>query len=469
LASHTSTAAVPGAGQPPAPDWYYQGDLSGDEVGYAVACAGDVNGDGYDDLAIGAPHDIGTVDREGLAYVFDGGPNGPDSTPDWQVGSGQKGSLFGAAIGPAGDLNDDGYDDLIVGAPGYNNGTTKTGAVFLYCGSHGGLDATPAWSYVSDQKDSNLGIAASTAGDVNGDGYGDVIVGAHWYDNGELNEGAVLLFYGLGTCDLAAGPDWSFESAQQEAALGRSAATAGDVNGDGFDDVIAGAPYYDGGHPDEGAAFVFYGSANGLPAEPDWTAHGGRAGALFGLAVATAGDVNGDGFDDIVIGAPFYDGGQEDEGRAHVYYGSADGPGSTPAWTASGWQAGEQFGISVASAGDVNGDGYADVVVGAAHYRRDQALEGAALVFFGSARGLTGAPGWVAEGDKAETEFGYAVSAAGRTSADSQAGILVGAPTYRHETLLVGRAASYFGPLLPTYHHFLPLVRRDGHSHTGSH
>jgi hypothetical protein len=448
------------AGQPPAPDWYYDGDQSGDEMGYAVACAGDVNGDGYDDLAVGAPHDIGAVDREGIVYLFAGHPNGPDTTPDWQAGSGQKGSLFGAAIGTAGDVNDDGYDDLIVGAPGYNNGTTKTGAVLLYCGSDEGLDSVPAWSYISSQKDSNLGIAAGTAGDVNGDGTDDVVVGARWYDNGEVNEGAVLVFYGLGVCDLAATPDWTFEGGQQDGALGRSVATTGDVNGDGYDDVIAGAPYYDGEHQDEGAAFIFYGSAAGLAAGPGWTAYGGQADALFGSSVAAAGDVNGDGYDDVVIGAPFYDRGQEDEGTALVYYGSATGPGPFPAWTASGRQAGQQFGISVAAAGDVNGDGYGDVVVGAAHYRRDQALEGAALIFFGSARGLGSAPGWLAEGDKAETEFGYAVSATGKISDDSLAGILVGAPTYRHETLLVGRAAGYFGPIQPTYYHFLPLVRR---------
>jgi hypothetical protein len=404
-----------------------------------------------------------------MVYVFGGGPSGPEPIPDWQAGSGQKGSLFGAAIGPAGDVNDDSYDDLIVGAPEYNNGTTKTGAVFLYCGSDEGLDSSPAWSYVSEQKDSNLGIAAGTAGNVNGDDYDDVVVGVRWYDDGEINEGAILVFYGLGTCGLAGSPDWSFESGQPAAALGRSVAAAGDVNGDGYDDVIAGAPYYNGAHQDEGAAFLFYGSAGGLPAEPGWTAYGGQADALFGSAVAAAGDVNGDGYDDVAVGAPLYDRGQEDEGAAFLFYGSPAGPSLTPAWTASGRQVGARFGTSLAAVGDVDGDGYDDLAVGANHYRRDQAFEGAALIFYGSALGLGSVPGWLAEGDKAETEFGFAVSATGRVADGSPAGLLVGAPTYRHETLLVGRAAGYFGPLLPAYQHFLPLVQRGDRSHDELH
>src|SRR5207249_180283 len=141
-----------------------------------------------------------------------------------------------------------------------------------------------------------------------------------------------------------------------------SVATAGDVNGDGYSDVIVGAPLYDNGQTDEGRVFVFLGSASGLATSAAWTAESNQASAQFGASVAAAGDVNGDGFGDVMIGAPFFDNGQADEGRVFLYLGSASGLATSPAWTAESNQANAQFGTSVATAGDVNGDGRADVI-----------------------------------------------------------------------------------------------------------
>src|SRR5262245_8230060 len=170
---------------------------------------------------------------------------------------------------------------------------------------------------------------------------------------------------------------WTAESDQAGAEFGFAVSTAGDVNGDGYSDVIVGAFYYDNGQTDEGRAFVYHGSASGLGSSPAWTAEGDQASAYFGDSVSTAGDVNGDGYSDVVVGARDYDNGPDvNEGRAYVYHGSVSGLATSPAWTAVSNQAFAGFGWSVSTAGDVNGDGYSEVIVGAALYDNGQTDEG---------------------------------------------------------------------------------------------
>ena len=123
---------------------------------------------------------------------------------------------------------------------------------------------------------------------------------------------------------------------------------------------LAGQIYYDGGLANQGRALVFHGSAGGLGAAPDWTAVSGQISAAFGGSVASAGDVNGDGYDDVLVGAYQYEDGEQGEGRAYLYSGSAAGLSLAPSWTAESNHAGAGFGSHVASAGDVNGDGWDD-------------------------------------------------------------------------------------------------------------
>jgi hypothetical protein len=173
---------------------------------------------------------------------------------------------------------------------------------------------------------------------------------------------------------------------------------------------------YDNGEMNEGRAYVYLGSATGLDALPAWTAEGDQTRAEFGNSVASAGGVNGDGYDDVVVGVPSYDNDLTDEGRAYLYLGSVAGLSRTAAWTAEGNQASGDFGSSVATPGDVNGDGY-DVAVGARLYTHGQMWEGRAAVFFGSPRGLRPAPTLVAEGDQANAYFGGSVNTAGDLTA----------------------------------------------------
>jgi hypothetical protein len=133
-----------------------------------------------------------------------------------------------------------------------------------------------------------------------------------------------------GITGLSLVPNWMGEGNQESAQYGYSVGTAGDVNGDGYDDVIVGAPDYANGQQNEGAAAVYYGSAAGLSLVPNWGDEGDQEGARFGSSVGTAGDVNGDGYDDVIVGAPNYDHGQDGEGAVVVYHGSAAGLSLTP-------------------------------------------------------------------------------------------------------------------------------------------
>lgn len=429
--------------------WTSWGTISGEEWGGAVAGAGDVNGDGYDDIVVGAPK-YGP-NREGGAFVYYGGPAGlptgqPTTAADANWGStGEKGSRYGNAVAAAGDLNCDGYDDLAVGAPEFNNGTTTSGAVFIFYGSEDGLAELDDWRYVSEQSSANLGYAVAGAGDVNRDGCDDLLVGVRRYSNVESNEGALFLFYGSED-GLAGEPDWYVEGTQPYANLGSAVAGLGDVNGDGYDDIAGGAPFWSGSAEHAGALYVYYGGASGLELMRRWSVEGTAKDANLGWSVATAGDVNGDDLADLVAGMP----GHVDEeageyGAVLLFHGRAGGLGPAASLVLYGDQPLSHYGWAAAGTGDMNSDGYGDLLTGASRYTRDQSKEGAVFLHLGGPDGLASGPAWVGEGNKADADFGYAVAGAGDVNGDGGSDFLVGAPLFRNERIIVGRAYAYHG------------------------
>ena len=413
------------------PSWTVEGNQADGAFGLSVAGAGDVNGDGYADLVVGAYAYNNGQAEEGAAFVYHGSASGPSTTAARVLDINQSFSQFGASVAGAGDVNGDGYADVIVGAPAYTNGEAGEGAAFVYHGSAKGVAASPAWTAEGNQAPTpgfndgtNMGGCVATAGDVNGDGYADVWVGARNYDVAAKDEGAAFLFAG-GPTGLSTTNSLRPRGNQLHAYFGGQVAGGGDVNGDGYSDLLAAANAFDAGQTNEGRAFLFAGAAAMPGPAPSWTGEGGQSDARYGETVRSGGDVNGDGYSDILVGAPSASGPLGGEGRAYLYLGSSTGPALAPAWTATGEQFVELLGTAIASAGDVNGDGYSDVIVGSDRYANGHPFAGRARLYLGSAAGLSASPAWTSEGIVDQEGVGREVASAGDVNADGYSDVIV--------------------------------------------
>ncbi len=441
--------------------WTAQGNQARGHFGISVGSAGDVNCDDFDDIIVGASAYDNGQENEGRAFVYYGSLSGLSDTADWTAESNVVGAGFGRSVAAVGDVNGDGYDDVIVGAPQFTNDQISEGAAFVYYGcssSSGGLSNIANWTAEGNYAEGNFGSSVASAGKVNDDDYDDVIVGAPSY--GQEDRGAAFVYYGS-SWGLSQVADWTAHGDQKYAHFGHSVA-AGDVNNDDYDDVIVGAPGYGRGREGTAFVFYGSplglpdadSDGRAWPNDADWTAESDQVNAYFGGSVA-AGDVNCDGFDDIIVGAPLYEkGGQTDEGRAFVFHGSAtglpysvvDGPTRRAHPSDADWKAERDnyyanFGSSVA-AGDVNNDGCYDVVVGAPGYENGQHREGGVFVYYGSFLGLRQSPGWRAEGNSKRAAFGTSVAKAGDVNGDGVDDIIVGAP---NSGGLAGAAFVYCG------------------------
>jgi len=422
-----------GSGYAQAPDWYYEGD-TGANFGLSVAGVGDVNGDGLADIMVGAP----AIDTVYLFMGYGSFFGYALSSPELSI---TKSGGFGSSIGPAGDVNGDGYADVIVGAPSYVNGGNAVGAAFVFLGTATGLSTTATWTTFGIAASDAYGCSVAGAGDVNGDGYTDLIVGASGATSTLTAEGRAFVYHGSPN-GLSTSPARALSGDQASAHFGVSVAAAGDVNGDGYSDVIVGADQFDNGQTDEGHASVYYGSAFGTASSAAWTAESDQANAHYGFSVASAGDVNGDAYDDVIVGAPHYTDTSSDEGAVFIHHGSLGGPGQGAATQlTAGIQSGN-FGFSVAGAGDTNGDGYADVFIGAPNVTTIfHPNEGMLFLYAGSASGVSTPPIFSVFGVADGAKRGTSVAGAGDLNGDGFADGLAGAPGHPPN----GRAFMYLG------------------------
>lgn len=320
---------------------------SADELGYSYANLGDVNGDGYDDAAVGARR---YQTYAGRVDVYTGSAAGLSALPGTVLTGSASYDYLGVGVDGAGDVNGDGFGDVVVGAWGYGTG----GAVFVYNGSATGVRSTSTASYGSPS--THLGRVVVGLGDVTGDGFADI---------GALgNDVPARIYYGS-TSGIGSSPDLDvgeprYGDAQRLAAIG-------DVNGDGVDDVSLEGQRLSG-------IQLFYGATTGLASAGELVV----TGHTFADSLVGAGDVDGDGYDDLAVGDADHDGGA---GRIYTVAGGSSGLVERGAVTGTN---AEGLGLGMASAGDVDGDGRADLFAKGATVRLE--------VFLGSAVGLAPDP-----------------------------------------------------------------------------
>ena len=392
----------------------------GDFTGGSASAAGDVNGDGFDDLIIGASGSDPNGDLSGAAFVVFGKRRRFAATLNLSDLNGNNGfkiqgeaadDIAGTSVSGAGDVNGDGFADIIVGANGADPNGSRSGASYVVFGKAQSFGATVNLSTLNgsngfkiqgEAADDYSGSDVSGAGDVNGDGFADLVIGASGADpNGERSGASYVVFgkaAGFGaTLDLATlDGDNGFKLKGTAAGdySGRSVSGAGDVNGDGFSDIIVGANGSDINGPYFGASYVVFGKASGftptlalsmLDGSNGFIIPGKVDGKYSGFSVSAAGDVNGDGLDDIIIGAPrssitLYSGssyvvfGKQTSFAGLLDLATLDGSNG---FTIGG---GTGAGSAVSSAGDINGDGADDLIIGVA---RQRLFFGASYVVFG--------------------------------------------------------------------------------------
>lgn len=453
-----------------------EGRAPGDRAGRALANAGDVNGDGLDDFIIGAASaDPDGKQGAGEAYVIFGGITNPAvlslTALNGNNGFRLVGATFndatGEAVGGGGDVNNDGYSDIIVGAPGADPGEVEeAGAAYVVFGGPtfparvnlAALDGQNGFRLDGIAEEDGTGAAVGLAGDLNGDGYDDLIVGApNASVGGRAAAGKAYVVFGRSVfaphfdlADLDGDNGFALNGAAAESYAGNATGAAGDMNGDGYDDAFVAAwKSANGANNESGATYVLLGKATfpakldlaGLSGAAGFRIVGAAAGDHAGAAVRSAGDVNGDGRADLVLGAPFA---AANTGAAYVVLGA----GSFPAvlnvgdlngdngFKLAGADANGSAGMAVGGA-DVNGDGLADVLVGASAAGTGiQRFAGRSYVVFGRAGfdatielgTLPPATGLRLDGAAGGDQSGLAISPAGDLDGDGFDELLIGAP-----------------------------------------
>jgi hypothetical protein len=400
-----------------------EGEKDGDELGWSVSGLGDINGDGYADVIVGARTTNGDV---GYAYILFGGEQ-MDNLPDIIVRGEHYKDFFGRASQGSMDLNGDGFNDFTISAPGYPEVWDDSlgyfrglamGKVYIYFGGDE-LDSVVDFTLMGEEEEDLFGSRISGAGDVNGDGYDDLITPT------KIRSERVVYYIFHGGAQLDRVPDWIWISEGRAGFV----AGAGDVNGDGYSDVIiSGEPY----------ARIFFGGV-AMDTIPDVILYEGTSKhtVISRGPVSTAGDVNGDGFSDVIVAA----GTHGPTRKVYLYFGGAEMDSLADVVMVGDSLMDRSFGSSLACAGDVNGDGYDDVIIGD---WEAYGYLGWVQLFLGGPN-MDGKPDLILIGRHGGADFGASVASAGDVNGDGFDDIIVGAPAYWYHQDYRGRAIIYAG------------------------
>ena len=439
------------------------GVSAGNKSGSRVSSAGDINGDGFDDLIIGAYYADTSYVVFGQAATFSStmALASLDGSTGFRMDSVAASDWIGYSVNSAGDVNGDGFDDLIIGAVNASNSATTSGSGYVVFGtstSFGSafdlatLDGSTGFRIDGAAAGDYAGVSVDSAGDINGDGFDDLIIGADYSDYDAAESGSSYVVFGQATgfaavldlTSLNGSTGFRLDGVATLDYSGHSVSSAGDINGDGFDDVIVGAWK---ANSSAGTSYVVFGQSSSFAASVDLSSLDGTTGFRLegitggdqsGVYVSSAGDINGDGIGDIIIGA---NGTNTGAGSSYVVFGQTSSFSSTIDLASLDGSTGflldgettSKTGYSVSSAGDVNGDGFDDLIIGA--YNANTAT-GTSYVMFGHSTSfssqldlssLDGYTGFSLEGVQTGDKSGYSVSSAGDVNGDGFDDLIVGA------------------------------------------
>lgn len=475
-----------------------------DSLGRSISNAGDVNGDGIADIvfgADGAANDFQSTTVPGSVYVIFGSPNrfpadfdlkSLDGNNGFTINGVTIGDSVGYSVGDAGDVNADGIADIIIGARSVDGVADNSGQSYIIFGRR---DRFPSTFNLADLNGTNGftidGIAAQDrsgrsvdqAGDVNGDGIDDFVIGARFANSDDrVDSGQSYVIFGkrnfpsnIRLADLNPNDGFIIDGIRNQDGVGYVVNSIGDLNADGVDDLIVGTPTANvGGRRATGQVYVIFGTRSGFPSRIDPSALAGtsgfslaglQAGDQFGFSVSDAGDVNNDGIDDLLIGTPQADpGGRSNAGQSYVIFGRRGGFPTPPDLAAldgsdgfviNGITEGDRMGVAVSSAGDINNDGIDDFLIGASDADpngKDKA--GQVYLIFGrqgqfpatlELANLAPTKGVIFNGTAPRFAVGRAVSRAGDLNQDGIDDFLIGTYTASPREALSGQVYVVYG------------------------
>jgi hypothetical protein len=384
----------------------FTGEAAGDQAGWSVAATGDINDDSLNEILIGAPQaSPNNVTNAGITYVvyssfapfstiFLSGLTG--KTTGFAIDGIAEGDNSGWSVNTVGDVNNDGKADIIIGAPYADSMGVDAGDSYVYYGNTtvfdhvflSGLDVGRGFTLNGVAAGDHAGWSVGSVGDFNGDQLNEILIGAPNASSVGPGDGDSYVFYSgyplfnsLFLSALDGSNGYAINGALAGENSGTSISSIGDINGDNIDDLFIGAPNANSNGVNSGNGYVLFGGTSifnsvflsGLDGTNGYVVVGANETDNTGMTVSPAGDINADGIGDLLIGAPNASPNGDESGAAYVVFGGVHGFSSlylagldgTLGFKINGESAGNHFGSSVSKAGDFNGDGLDDFIIGA--------------------------------------------------------------------------------------------------------